>query len=69
MRFQHQDDDLAAARGILNGLLISLGLWLMIAAVWGRCECGGRLSIRGLTYNGATAECYQHPAATSQSSL
>lgn len=35
MRFpHHDDDDLAVARGILNGLLVSLGIWLMLVAVW-----------------------------------
>lgn len=31
MRFP-QDDDLAASRGILLGLVIGLGVWLMIVA-------------------------------------
>lgn len=32
MRFPQDDDDLAASRGILLGLVIGLGVWLMIVA-------------------------------------
>lgn len=30
----HRPDDLAAARGVFGGLLLSVPLWLVIYAVW-----------------------------------
>ncbi len=33
MRFPQDDDDLAASRGILLGVVLGLSMWLLIAAI------------------------------------